>query len=78
MTSSVRPRCRLRNSGAEYLSAHALYSGYAAVQSDGVVEPLYDLAPGASLSLSADIHPNVLNNSYDRVYLWARSVGTGA
>jgi hypothetical protein len=25
--------------------------------------------PGASLSLSAAIHLNVLNNSYDRVYI---------
>jgi hypothetical protein len=25
--------------------------------------------PGASLSLSADIHLNVLNNSYGRMYL---------
>jgi hypothetical protein len=25
--------------------------------------------PGASLPSSADIHPNVFNNSYDRVYL---------
>ena len=27
------------------------------------------LQPRASLSLSADIHLNVLNNSYDRMYL---------
>jgi hypothetical protein len=29
--------------------------------------------PGASLSLSANIHPNVLNSSYDRMCLCARS-----
>ena len=32
---------------------------------------------GASLSLSADIHPNVLNRSYGRPYLWARSADMG-
>ena len=34
------------------------------------LRPLLGLAwPGASLSLSADIHLNVPNNSYDRIYL---------
>jgi hypothetical protein len=31
----------------------------------------------AGLSLSADIHLNVLNNSYDRMYLRARFSGDG-
>jgi hypothetical protein len=29
-------------------------------------------------SLSADMHLNALNNSYDRLYLWARSVEMGS
>jgi hypothetical protein len=32
---------------------------------------------GTSLSLSADVHLNVLDNSYDRMYILARSVETG-
>jgi hypothetical protein len=34
------------------------------------LRPLLGLAwPGASLSLSADIHLNVPNNSYERMYI---------
>jgi hypothetical protein len=37
------------------------------------------ISPRASLSLrGAEIHLHVLNNSYDRMRLWVRSVEMGA
>jgi hypothetical protein len=58
--------------------------GHGVVSIDGLLRRLRrvssergSLGSKASLSLGADIHLNVLTNSYDRMYLWACSVEMG-